>query len=490
MQRGSTVAFLALMVIAGLAAACGTTSMPQGGPTAQPTQMPPGTPELAATETPQPEPSATSVPMATGSPTPQPTATESPPLPTSIGLELVADGLNSPVVLTTAGDDSGRLFIVDRVGIIRIITPAGELLAEPFLDVSDRVVPLRRDYDERGLLGLTFHPDYSKNGRLFVYYSAPLSNDAPAGWDNTAHISEFAVSAADPNRADPASERILLQVHEPEANHDGGQVLFGPDGYLYISLGDGGAANDVGVGHPPQGNGQDVTTLLGSVLRIDVNTGDPYAVPADNPFVGKDGRDEIYAYGFRNPFRMSFDVGGLHQLYVGDVGQNLWEEVDIVVNGGNYGWHIREGTHCFDPRDPNRSPEQCPDVGANGEPLIGPIIEYGHVSLPGGIGNTVIGGYIYRGNAIQGLQEAYVFGDWSSASGQAAGKILIAAPSSAEAQLWPIEVPRIATTDDGELHSYVLALGQDANLELYVMTTQALGPFGTSGKVWKIVPAP
>lgn len=483
------ISVLSILAILGLSVGCAGTPAPQPVPSATPTEMAADTPVPVPTNTPELEPTDTPQPTSTTPPTPEPTATPAPSLPASIGLASLADGLNSPVQLTTAGDDSGRLFVVDRVGVIRIITPAGELLEEPFLDISDRMVELREQYDERGLLGLAFHPDYEENGRLFVYYSAPLGHDAPADWDHTAHVSEFTASTANADKADLASERVLLRVDEPQLNHDGGQILFGPDGYLYVALGDGGAANDVGLGHPQQGNGQDVTTLLGSILRLDVDTGDPYGIPADNPFVGKDGRDEIYAYGFRNPFRMSFDAGGSHQLYVGDVGQNLWEEVDIVVNGGNYGWRIKEGTHCFDPDSPDQSPQLCPGTGASGEPLIDPIMEYGHVSLPEGIGTTVIGGYVYRGSAIQGLQGAYVFADWSSAFDEAAGKILVASPAATEGELWEIETPSIATTDDGELHAFVLGLGQDADLELYVLTTQDLGPFGTSGQVWKIIPA-
>ena len=288
----------------------------------------------------------------------------------SVGLELVAEGLNSPVAATSATDGSGRLFIVDRIGVVRIVSPEGELLEQPFLDLRDRMVGLRGQYDERGFLDLEFHPRYEENGRFFVYYSAPADQDAPAGWDNTSHVSEFVVSAADRNRADLGSERIIMRVHQPQSNHDGGQVLYGPDGYLYISLGDGGGGNDVGPGHPPIGNGQDFTTLLGSILRIDVDHGDPYAIPPDNPFVGQEGREEIFAYGLRNPWRMSFDAGGERELFAADVGQNLWEEVDIIRKGGNYGWNIKEGTHSFDPSNPDQSPDQSPETGAHGEPLI------------------------------------------------------------------------------------------------------------------------
>jgi glucose/arabinose dehydrogenase len=169
------------------------------------------------------------------------------------------------------------------------------------------------------------------------------------------------VSDAGANQADPASERIVLEVDQPQSNHNAGQIAFGPDGYLYIPLGDGGAANDVAVGHSPQGNGQDTSNILGSILRIDVDNGDPYGIPADNPFVGDDNiPDEIFAYGFRNPYRIAFDRGGDQSLFVSDAGQDQWEEVDIVTIGGNYGWNIKEGTHCFDPNNPGISPAECP----------------------------------------------------------------------------------------------------------------------------------
>jgi glucose/arabinose dehydrogenase len=254
-----------------------------------------------------------------------------------VRLEQVAEGLTSPVTLVAPPDGSGRLFVVDQIGLVRVVSAAGELLAEPFLDLRDRIVTLMPDFDERGLLGLAFHPDYAANGRLFVYYSAPLREGGPAGWDHTSHVSEFRVSA-DPNRADPGSERVVLQIDEPQFNHNAGTVLFGPDGYLYISVGDGGGANDVDLGHTPViGNGQDLTNLLGKILRIDVDGAEPYAIPDDNPFVGTIGRDEIFAYGLRNPYRMSFDRGGDRDLLIADAGQNLWEEVNLGASGANYG---------------------------------------------------------------------------------------------------------------------------------------------------------
>jgi glucose/arabinose dehydrogenase len=335
--------------------------------------------------------------------------------PRPIALELVAEGFTAPVRVVSAPDESGRLFVVDQTGQIWVIARDGTLLKEPFLDIADRLVELRQTYDERGLLGLAFHPDYARNGQFFVYYSAPLREGAPQDFDHTARISEFRVSAQNPNRADPASERIILAVDQPQSNHNGGTLLFGPeDGLLYISLGDGGARNDAAPGHAADwyefnegGNGQDVTqNLLGSILRIDVNTGDPYGIPQDNPFVGREGLDEIYAYGLRNPYRMSFDRAGEYGLFAVDAGQELWEEVNIIVNGGNYGWNVKEGTHCFDTRSAllrlsklRLAPlEQCPDtVGSNhpeeGAAPIDPVVEFANAKQPDGLGVTVTDGF-------------------------------------------------------------------------------------------------
>ncbi len=253
----------------------------------------------------------------------------------NVQLVEIATGLTSPVSLKFPNDESGRLFIVDQKGLLWILNSNEKLLEEPFLNLTSHILSLNSGYDERGLLDMAFHPNFSENGKFYVYYSAPLADDAPSTWDHTSYISEFQVLEDQSNKADITSERILLQVHQPQANHNGGQLLFGSDDHLYISLGDGEGANDQGRGHPHGGNGQNRSTLLGSILRIDVLHGDPYSIPSDNPFIGKQGKNEVFAYGFRNPFRMSFDPNG--RLFVGDVGQNLWEEVDIVDKGKNYG---------------------------------------------------------------------------------------------------------------------------------------------------------
>ena len=421
----------------------------------------------------------------------------------AVGLRLVADGFTSPVALVAAPDGSGRRFIVDQVGIIRILTADGNLLSQPFLDLRSQIVPLMPEFDERGLLGLAFHPGYAGNGRFFVYYSAPLRAGAPAGFDHTAHISEFRVSTLDANRADPASERTILEVDEPQFNHNGGTVLFGPDdGYLYISLGDGGGANDDELGHVEDwyaanagGNGQDIQqNLLGNILRVDVDGAGPYAIPSDNPFAGTpgcaDGCDEIWAYGFRNPYRMSFDRGGAHDLFVGDAGQELWEEVSIAVKGGNFGWNVKEGTHCFSTDNPDESPADCPDtVGAPhpraGDPLIDPVIEYANHHQPGGLGATVIGGHVYRGRALPQFSGRYVFGDWSREFEEPDGSLFVAQPR--KKGLWHMEQLRIATSPTGRVGHYVLGFGQDLAGEMYVLTTDQTGPAGTTGKVYRLV---
>jgi len=301
-------------------------------------------------------------------------------------------------------------------------------------------------------------------------------------------LSEFKVSPSDPNKADSSSERIILQVDKPQPNHNAGTIAFGPDGYLYIPLGDGGGANDVGTGHSPVGNAQDISTALGKILRIDVDNGDPYGIPPDNPFVGKDGADEIYALGFRNPYSISFDKGGQHELFVGDVGQALFEEVDIVYKGGNYGWHIKEGAHWFNPDSQSSPPATGPATDARGQPLIDPIIEYGR-GKPGGYGIAVIGGYVYRGSDIQGLLGAYLFGDYTSGiSSTADGRVFIASLPSSSSSTWTMKEIGIASLPGGRLNAFLKGIGQDANGELYLLVSDSAGPAGNTGKIYRIIP--
>jgi glucose/arabinose dehydrogenase len=404
-----------------------------------------------------------------------------------IGLELVAEGFAAPVALIPVPDGSGRMFVADQVGIIYVLTEEGERLDEPFLDLSDRMIELREGFDERGLLGLALHPEYEQNGRFFVYYSAPLRDEGPSGWDHTSHISEFMVSEDDENLADLESERIILQVDQPQFNHNAGQIAFGPDGYLYIPLGDGGGANDTGEGHPPLGHGQDISTLLGSILRIDVDGQEPYGIPEDNPLVGEEGEDEIWAYGLRNPYMISFDAGGDRELFAADAGQDLWEAVYIVERGGNYGWNIKEGSHCFNPDEPQEIPDECPDTGPHGEPLIDPVIEYPHLNQEDGIGLVVVGGFVYRGEALEGFEGRYIFGDWSTSFTEGDGQLLVASPPENDGEMW--EVEELDIVDQDELGAFLLSFGQDESNELYVLTSESPFPGGESGRIYRIVPA-
>jgi glucose/arabinose dehydrogenase len=412
----------------------------------------------------------------------------------SVGVELVADGLTSPVSFAAPNDGTKRRFIVEQIGRIRILMPDGTLLPQPFLDIQEKIVPLVDLFDERGLLGLAFHPDYKTNGRFFVYYSAPMRRNTDRRMrllgNHTAHLSEFKVSKNDPNQANPISERILLQVDQPQFNHNGGSVIFGPDGYLYLSLGDGGFANDKTMLHAPDGNGQDLSSHLGKILRIDVDKGDPYAIPPDNPFVGKAGiREEIYAYGFRNPWRISFDSGGQLGLIAADVQQNSWEEVDVVVKGGNYGWNRKEGTHCFDPDKPNDHPATCPD-SFNGAKLIDPVIEYPSLrTKKDGRGISVAGGYVYRGKAMPAFTGAYIFGDWSHQFDKPDGSLFISRPSTQAGAMWSMDDLKVAGMPNGRLGMYILAFGEDTDGELYILTTKTTGPTGSHDQVYKLVPA-
>jgi predicted lipoprotein with Yx(FWY)xxD motif len=405
--------------------------------------------------------------------------------PIQVGVELVAEGLSAPIALIPTNDGTGRMLLADQAGLIHVLMPDGSMLGQPFLDLTSQIVPLDPNYDERGILGLAVHPAFANNGRFYVYYSAPLRPEAPPNWNTTSTIAEFLVSPNDPNVADPTSQRILLQIDKPQMNHNAGQIAFGPDGYLYIPIGDGGGANDTDEGHTPNlGNGQDTSNLLGSILRIDINNGSPYAIPPDNPFVGDDSiPDEIFAYGLRNPFRIAFDIRGDGSLYASDAGQNLFEEVDLITAGGNYGWNIKEGTHCFDPNNPTQPPATCDTTGARGEPLIDPIIQHDHRT-----GVVVVGGYVYRGSAIPELSGQYVFGDYSRLSNVPSGVLMTALPST-DGTLWNWTPLEVVNGEDGGLGAYLLSFGQDPDGEIYVLTTEMSGPTGNTGKVWRLIPA-
>jgi glucose/arabinose dehydrogenase len=413
-----------------------------------------------------------------------------PPATNTIGLQPVASGLTAPVAMTMPNDGTGRKFIVDQTGKIFILDANNNMLATPFLDVSAKLVTLMTPYDERGLLGLAFHPNYAANGRFFIKYNAPKGPNIPADFDDELRISEFQVSASDPNLANPAGERILLAVPKPQFNHNGGNILFGPDGFLYIGLGDGGGADDVGVGHTPNlGNGQDTTRLLGKLLRIDVNNGVPYAIPPDNPFVNQaQVRPEIWAFGLRNPYSFSFDTA-TGQLFLGDVGQDLFEEVDIITKGGNFGWNIKEGFSCFNSTNPTSPLPTCATVGAGDEPLINPIFDYAHVDAQGNpFGIAVIGGFVYRGAAIPGLAGNYVFGDLSTSFLSPDGSVFAATQQTDGT--WTFRQLQVAGTANNRLGLFLKGFAQDDQGELYLLASQILGPTGTTGQVLRIVPSP
>jgi glucose/arabinose dehydrogenase len=414
--------------------------------------------------------------------------------PLGIELQTVATGLVSPVYLVSPPDGSGRLFVVDQIGKVRLIKN-GTLQAAVFLDVSGLITPLNAGSDERGLLGLAFHPGFADPNSpgyrtLFTYESLPtvagsadFTVPGTASFDHQDSVVEYKVNPASPDQVDMATRRILFRGNHPFSNHNGGTIAFGSDGYLYISIGDGGGSNDSGAGHVAGGNAQDTTLALGKILRIDplspsLTPGSPnaasvngqYRVPNDNPFVGVAGLDEAYAYGLRNPYRFSFDVP-TGRLIAADVGQNSLEEVDIVTKGGNYGWRVKEGTFLFNFSNGT--------VTANspGSPagLIDPVIQYDHDE-----GDAVIGGFVYRGQQIPVFVGTYLFGDLSG-KGPPPGRLFYGDLSTGSIRELTIGVtPR-------SLGLFLKGFGQDAQGELYVLGSAVEGPSGTQGVVLKIV---
>jgi glucose/arabinose dehydrogenase len=362
------------------------------------------------------------------------TLTITPLPPPAPSLALVASGLSTPLFLTAPAGDNSRLFIVEKTGRIRIVKN-GALLNTPFLDLSAQV----SNGGEQGLLGLAFHPQYAQNGTFVVNYTDP-SGDT--------RVSRFTVSA-NPDLANGGSEQVILAVAQPFTNHNGGMVAFGPDGYLYIALGDGGSGGD------PQGNGQDRATLLGSILRIDIDGGTPYAIPATNPYASSQTfKQEIWAYGVRNPWRLSFDrITG--DLYIADVGQGAREEVDFQpassTGGENYGWNIMEGSICF-----------SPSSGCNQSGLTLPVLDYDHTQ-----GCSITGGYVYRGTAIPAIQGRYFYGDFCSGWVRS---FLMQSGQAVERVEWPTLSPG----------GSILSFGEDAQGELYILSG--------SGSVYQIVP--
>ncbi len=387
----------------------GDTTAGQAEPTIAPTA-----PRATETITPTPLPTESSVSVTTPTETPLPTElpppTEPPPVPSlplesiSINLMPVAGGFTRPLFLTHAGDGSGRLFVVEQPGRIFVISN-GVVNPRPFLDIVSIV---GSDANEQGLLSVAFHPDYANNGFFFVNYTDKQGDTV---------IARYQVSD-NPDLADPNTAKILLTIGQPYVNHNGGQLAFGPDGYLYVGMGDGGAAND------PHNNGQTLSTLLGKVLRLDVDQADPYGVPQNNPFVNQgDARPEIWSYGWRNPWRFSFDRA-TGDMYIADVGQNQYEEVhvELVGTGGgqNYGWRLMEGLHCFNPQD-------CDPASLA---VVLPVAEYDHSQ-----GCSVTGGYVYHGTRFPALTNIYFYGDYCS--GKIWGLRREADGRWSQAELWP-----------------------------------------------------
>jgi glucose/arabinose dehydrogenase len=359
-------------------------------------------------------------------------------LAATIQLQEVASGLDFPVFLTAPPGDNDRLFIVEKSGRIRIVK-SGSLLPTPFLDLHSKL----SNGGEQGLLGLAFHPEFAGNGRFVVNYTNTAGDTRVAG---------FRVSA-DPDVADPASEQLILAVDQPYSNHNGGMVAFGPDGKLYIGMGDGGSGGD------PQGNGQNRAVLLGKLLRLELSGAGQVSVPSDNPFVGQAGiRPEIWSYGLRNPWRFSFDRA-TRDLYIGDVGQNAREEIDVSTSaqqfgrGLNYGWNRMEGTACYEP------PSGCAASG-----LTPPVLDYGHSQ-----GCSVTGGYVYRGAAVPTLVGHYFYADYCEGWVRS---FRLNGGAVTDARDWASLRP------GGQITSF----GEDARGELYLMTA--------GGQVFRIVATP
>jgi glucose/arabinose dehydrogenase len=389
------------------------------------------------------------------------------------------------------GDD--RKFIVEQPGTVKILGADGKLMAEDFLNIKHKLGrALKWEFDERGLLDIAFPPNFKQTGKFYIAYTMQLRGDAGLGeqlwYSHTNVVAEMRVSKDNPNKADPFYERIVHYIDWPQFNHNGHWIDFGPDGMLYIATGDGGYANDWGIGHHVTlGNGQDPASKMGKMLRIDVN-GDPYTVPRDNPFVGNPNyAPEIWALGLRNPWRCSFDMGGTRELFCGDVGQNSYEEISIISKGANYGWRAKEGRHWFDYVNPNNHPSR-PVAPHPATGYTDPIIEYKNCSNPQFAmandceGISVTGGYVYRGSH-RPWQGVYFFGDWSK-SFQVAEGVLFAAKRSGNT--WTKEKVRV--TNIPGFNDFILAFAQDNKGEVYVLGTRIRGPNGEQDKIYRIVP--
>ena len=413
---------------------------------------------------------------------------------------LIVDNLVAPIDLLTIPDDSGRRLILDQSGMVHLLDTENQLLNTPFLNLTDRMLPIREDFEERGLLGMAIHPDFQNNGRFFVTYTAPLASDAPANWGHTRIVSEFTVDSENPDQLDAKTERVLLQQHWPSRKHNGGALAFGPDGYLYIGFGDGGGIHGVGpetlndAYSVPQNRlwwdstAQDPHSFYGKILRIDVDKGLPgYAIPADNPLVNSAGKDEIYAWGFRNPYRLGFDNDGSSTFYITAVAETLWEAIYEVNQPGNYGWPLKEATHCFDRTRPLDPPETCAAQSGNheGGPIIDPIVEYPNMSVHRegstvrvrGVGTAVVGAVMLRGKEFGELTDNLLIADWSIDFQKPSGQLFTA--REAKDGLWEME--KIS-----QLDSRIIALIRDIDQQVYVMTNDNFGPYGNTGKIYAL----
>lgn len=426
------------------------------------------------------------------------------PIPASdvkVSLETVADGFTTPLWAINAPGDNERIFVVDQIGkiwAIKIRPGHDERVPDRHLvlDVGEEglglLVPLGAfgpgTFDERGLLGLAFDPEYRHNGLFYTYTSEPATavpdfstqpDDVAANHQSV--IREWRVSdPKDPNAVAGTVSRELMRIDEPQFNHNAGALNFGPDGLLYIAFGDGGNADDQGPGHAEGGNGQDLSegNVLGKILRIDPQGDDSangeYGIPWDNPFIGSDGADEIFAYGFRNPFRFSFD-GETGHLIAADVGQNDIEEVDVVVKGGNYGWPVKEGSFLFDMNGdgPGFTTTASPGVPAG---MIDPVAEYDHDE-----GVSITGGFVYRSNKVKGLRDSYVFGDFAQNFAGPSGRLFHSDLDG--------NIAEIGLVGQSTVGLFVTGFGQDRKGELYVMGQLGFAPVGTTGVLQRIVPA-
>lgn len=437
-----------------------------------------------------PTPTSTATPTASptgGGPLADPIPATIAPGPVVVRLETVATGLAAPNWGTVAPGQAGRLFVADQNGLLWAVDLAtGHKTV--FLDVTARLVALGiagpGSYDERGLLGVAFHPNYAVNGLLYTYTSEPVAGVADFSTmpsEATANHQSVVVEWRVSEPTNPASTvaadsaRELFRVDEPQFNHNGGHLAFGPDGLLYVSLGDGGAADDEGIGHGTNGNGQNPGNVLGTLLRLDPTGSNSangrYGIPPDNPFVGVDGFvEEIFAYGFRNPFRFSFDAL-TNALYVADVGQNDIEEIDVVTRGGNYGWPIMEGSFFFDGNGAGAGFVTDVDPGGT-ESLIRPIAQYDHDE-----GKAIIGGFVYWGSAVPDLVGSYVFGDFARTFVHD-GRLFHLDESQ--------QVRELQLVGRQGLGMFLLGFGRDAEGELYVLGNQTGTPFGDTGVVLRI----